>query len=121
MRLSHARQFQRVYAARTSVTRGALRVHSALSADGGTRIGLSVPRRVGNNVARNRVKRLLREAFRLQRAALLEAIGAALGAGLGLELVVSVHPHAPVPLAQYEAALVSAVRELGRTWAARKR
>ena len=34
----------------------------------GARLGLTVPRAVGKSVQRNRIKRRLREAFRLQRA-----------------------------------------------------
>lgn len=117
MRLSHARQFQRVYAARTSVTRGPLRVHACPSPDGRTRIGLSVPKRVGNNVVRNRVKRLLREAFRLNQRTILDSIGPE----LGLEIVVGVQPHDPGELEDYSRALVGATAALAATWRSRKR
>ncbi len=36
--------------------------------DSGTRIGLTVPRAIGGAVIRNRIKRRIREAFRLHRA-----------------------------------------------------
>ena len=37
---------------------------------GGARLGLAAPRRYGNAVRRNRFRRLVREAFRLERARL---------------------------------------------------
>lgn len=35
-----------------------------------TRIGITIPKKTGNAVARNRWKRLIRESFRIQRASI---------------------------------------------------
>jgi ribonuclease P protein component len=68
-RLTHARQFEAVYAARVSRTRGPLVVHGAANGLANSRLGLSVGRKLGTAAARNRAKRLVREAFRLDQRA----------------------------------------------------
>ncbi len=100
-RLTLDREYRRAYAAGCSAASGPLRVHLALNNldPPVTRLGLSVGRRVGAATARTRVKRLLREAFRLSQSQL----------PVGMDLVVSVHPHQPLTLDQYTSALLKAV------------
>lgn len=63
-RLTHARQYQAVYAGRQRAMRGAMVLSIIPNELRHWRLGLAVGRRVGNAVERNRCKRLTREAFR---------------------------------------------------------
>jgi ribonuclease P protein component len=65
LRLLSAKEFERVFAARTSVSDSWFVLYADANSVGHARLGLTVPRRVGGAVERNRWKRLLREAFRL--------------------------------------------------------
>ncbi len=65
-RLRHAREFQQVYRHRQSVADSCLVVYARPNELNYSRLGLSVSRRVGNAVVRNRWKRWIRESFRQQ-------------------------------------------------------
>jgi ribonuclease P protein component len=67
LRLLSAKDFERVFAARVSVSDAWIVLYGATTEAGNARLGLTVPRRIGGAVLRNRWKRLLREAFRLSQ------------------------------------------------------
>src|SRR4051812_24503390 len=91
-RLTHERQFEAVYAGKTRQSRGPLTVFAIPNDLGIPRLGLSVGKRVGTAPRRNRVKRLLREAFRLMQHDL----------PTGYDLVINVRPHEELILAEYQ-------------------
>jgi len=66
-RLRLQADFDRVYARKQSASDGVLLVFGCENGLPHPRLGLSVARKVGGAVVRNRWKRLLREAFRLSR------------------------------------------------------
>ena len=105
-RLSSPLRFAAVYDARTKETRGPIVVFTLPNELGHPRLGLSVSRKVGVAPRRNRIKRLLREAFR--------AIQHDLPAGY--DMVIVVRPHVPLELAEYHAILTATTRQLHTVW-----
>ena len=104
LRVKRGEDFDRAYALRRRRDCGAVIVYGARNGLGVTRLGLSVSRKVGGAVARNRVKRLLREAFRAVQH----------GLPSGLDLVVVARPHEEWPAERYRAALAESAAELDR-------
>ena len=103
-RIRSGKDFERIYAARTTARAPGLLVFATKNDLEHTRIGLSVSRKNGNAVVRNRLKRLLREAFRLEQHAL--------PAGLDLLLI---PPPGPEPtLAGYRIAMTQAAEAVTR-------
>jgi len=70
LRLLKASQFERVFKARNSASDQWIGLNGAANELGYPRLGLTVSRRCGGAVERNRWKRLLREAFRLSQHSL---------------------------------------------------
>ena len=68
LRLVRSADFDRVYRQRATASDGLLLVFADRNGLSHPRLGLSVSRKVGGAVVRNRWKRRLREAFRLNRS-----------------------------------------------------
>jgi ribonuclease P protein component len=91
-RLSGNRQFDDVFADRKRIRLGPITVFWRANSLKTSRLGISMSRKVGTAPTRNRIKRLLRESFRLTGK----------NAASPVDLVIVVHPHKPLALADYE-------------------
>lgn len=91
-RLSGKVSFSQVFDAKVKETRGPLVVYAKRNDVDHPRLGLSVSRRVGTAPKRNRIKRLLRESFRLMQHDL----------PTGYDFVIVVRPHETQMLADYQ-------------------
>jgi ribonuclease P protein component len=98
--------FGAVFDAKVRQARGPIMLYARPNGLDHPRLGLAVPRRVGTAVRRNRIKRLLRESFRLKQHDL----------PAGFDLIVVVRPHAPLELAEYQRLLCELAARLAEQW-----
>lgn len=106
-RLSLANDFQAILKGKLSRPSGPLVVYARPNTLDVHRLGLSVGRRVGNAVMRNRIKRRLREAFRHVQHTIPCA-----GAAVHMDMVIVVRPHDPLSRTEYEQLLIQAGAKL---------
>jgi ribonuclease P protein component len=106
MRVRSKRDFQAAYEANVRVKAGPLLIYARPNDLGHSRLGLAIARRVGHAVRRHRLKRHLRESFRLLQHDL----------PAGYDFIISAQPHDELSLAEYQELLVLAAGELDRKW-----
>lgn len=88
-RIRRGCDFQRAYRRRLTVSDQRLLVFGCENGLAHPRLGLSVSRKLGGAVVRNRWKRLIREAFRLSRPELPEGVDLVVIPRQGVEPVLS--------------------------------
>jgi ribonuclease P protein component len=103
-RLRSSRDFAAVYDGKQRAGDEHVLLFGRLGGSGVTRFGLSVSKKHGNAVRRGRLKRLLREAFRLEQHRLPADI----------DLVIIPRQNSGATLADYRRSLVSSARRLRR-------
>lgn len=84
-RLTTRRQFLTVHEKGRRVSSASFTLLGLSNAHGTSRLGITVTRRVAGAVGRNRVKRVLREIFRRNRAALRPPVDLVIVARTGIE------------------------------------
>jgi ribonuclease P protein component len=102
--LRRAADFRRVYERRRSVSDHSLIVYACANNLPYLRLGLSVSRKMGGAVQRNRLRRLYREAFRLTRHEM----------PVGLDLILIPRRAEPPSLAELKKSLPRLVRQAAR-------
>lgn len=103
-RISLDDDYKAVFAHRLTKSRGPLTVFLKPNDLPEHRLGLSIGRRVGNAVARVRLKRMVREAFRLDRP-----VYPVQSEGGAYDIVVSGRAHKTLPLNEYRFLLRDAI------------
>lgn len=103
-RLSGEKQFASVFARRISAANRLIVIYAAPNGLKYSRLGLSVGKKLGTAVTRNRIKRLLREAFRLEFLCLPE----------GFDLICIPRVGLTGTLSDYREALVDAAKRAAK-------
>ena len=103
-RITRGAEFQRAYQRRLTAGDDRLLVFAYPNGLAHPRLGLSVSRKVGNAVVRNRWKRCIREAFRLSREQL----------PFGVDLVVIPRPDTVPETAKLQESLVRLARRAAK-------
>lgn len=101
-RLRHREEFSTVYAQRTRVGNRFLLIYAKPNNFKVTRIGLSVSRKMGGAVVRTKLKRLIREAFRISQNDI----------PAGLDLIIIPRTVEDVSLENYSKSLKKLVKKL---------
>lgn len=104
LRIRKAAEFDQIYKARNFAADDVLVVNGNANGLPHSRLGLSVSKKVGNAVVRNRWKRLIREAFRLSKERLPS----------GVDLVVRPQKGAAPELTAIAASLVALAKRIAR-------
>ena len=105
-RIRGREEFAAVFDAKVRQSRGPLTAYAIPTDHPTPRLGLSVPRRVGTAPRRNRIKRLLRESFRLMQHDFPRPY----------DIVIAVRPHEPLILAEYQRMLSGLMVKLHQAW-----
>jgi|TARA_B100000959_G_scaffold279438_1_gene339592 ribonuclease P protein component len=92
-RMTRKKEFEAMYSDATKHTSGPLLIHKKNNGLPHSRLGLSVPKRVGNAIKRNQLKRMCREAFRSLQPNFPENV----------DILITVRPHDPMNLSEYVA------------------
>jgi ribonuclease P protein component len=97
---------------RVRETRGPLTAYAVPNDRGRLHLGIIIGRKVGTAARRNRIKRLLREAFRVHQHDLPD--------GAGYDVVIAVRPHEPLILAEYQKLMTTFLLKLHAAWQRRR-
>jgi ribonuclease P protein component len=103
-------EFSAVFEGGLRQSRGPLMAVAIPTGRSTARLGLSVPKRVGTAPRRNRIKRMLRESFRLMQHDFPRPY----------DLVIVVRPHEPMIMAEYQRLLSSLMVKLHQAWQRRE-